>query len=162
MSSGRGLFGFVVGAVVGAAAGLVADILVAPRAGAETRDMVAQGANEAWDNVVDTYQRGAREVREKASEATADFGAKSDELREKVDQARARMDQIRSALSENMAEGASRVAEAVDHAAEGAARGFRYADASQMPASEAPTPEAPAEPAGETASGPEGTPGATA
>ena len=44
MSSGRGLFGFVVGAVVGAAAGLVAGILVAPRAGAETRDMVAQGA----------------------------------------------------------------------------------------------------------------------
>lgn len=162
MSSGRGLFGFVVGAVVGAAAGLVAGILVAPRAGAETRDMVAQGANEAWDNVVDTYQRGAREVREKASEATADFGAKSDELREKVDQARARMDQIRSALSENMAEGASRVAEAVDHAAEGAARGFRYADVSQAPASEAPAPETPAEPAGETASGPEGMPGATA
>lgn len=120
MSSARGLFGFVVGAVVGAAAGLVAGVLMAPRAGAETRDMVAHGAGEAWDNVVDTYQRGAREVREKAGEATADLGAKSDELREKVDQARARMDQIRSALSENMAEASH---------AEGATGGFRYADA---------------------------------
>lgn len=107
MSSGHGVLGFVLGTVVGAAAGLVAGILVAPRPGVETRDMVAQGANEAWDNVVDTYQKGAREVAERANEVTADFGVRSDELREKVDQARARMDQIRSNLSGAMGDSAA-------------------------------------------------------
>lgn len=103
MGKANGFIGFVAGTVVGAVAGLVAGVLVAPRAGAETRDMVAQGASDAWGNVVDTYQKGAREVVEKANEATVDLGAKSDELRAKVDQARARMDQIRMNLAENIA-----------------------------------------------------------
>lgn len=107
MSRFNGVVGFVVGTVVGAVAGAVAGILVAPRAGVETRDMVAQSANKAWGNVVDTYQKGAHEVVEKAGEATADLGGKSDELRQKVDQARARMDQIRMNLAESMPKQAS-------------------------------------------------------
>lgn len=103
MSSSRGVLGFIAGAVVGAAAGVIAGVLVAPRPGVETRDMVAQGASEAWGSVVDTYQKGTQEVVEKASAASADLGVKSDELREKVDQARARMDQIRSNLAESIA-----------------------------------------------------------
>ncbi len=118
MSRRNGVVGFIAGAVVGAAAGLIAGILVAPRSGVETRDMMSQGASEVWDNVVDTYQKGAREVMEKANEATADLGMRSDELREKVDQARARMDRIRSTLSESMAGGVARAAEVAGCAAE--------------------------------------------
>ena len=40
MASSKGLIKFVVGAVLGAATGFVAGVLSAPRAGAETRDMV--------------------------------------------------------------------------------------------------------------------------
>ena len=58
MSSASGVFGFIAGAVVGAAAGLVAGIMIAPRPGVETRDMVAKEANDAWGNIVDTYQKG--------------------------------------------------------------------------------------------------------
>ena len=99
MSNAHGVLGFMAGALVGAAAGLVAGVLMAPRAGAETRDMVVEGAGEAWDNLVDTCQRGVQETVEKVGVTAADVTAKSDELREKVDQARARMDQIRSNLA---------------------------------------------------------------
>lgn len=115
--SAQGFFGFVAGAVVGAAAGLVAGILVAPRPGVETRDMVAQNAAGAWDSLVDTAQKGTQEVVDKATAATSDFGVKTDELREKVDQARARMDQIRSNLAENVAQAAGAVSDAVADAA---------------------------------------------
>lgn len=121
--SAQGVFGFLAGAVVGAAAGLAAGILIAPRPGAETRDMVAQGANEAWGTVVDTYQKGAQEVMEKANAATSDLGVKSDELREKVDQARARMDQIRSNLAENVSQAAEAASDAVSKAVDAATEG---------------------------------------
>ena len=117
MSSASGVFGFIAGAVVGAAAGLVAGIMIAPRPGVETRDMVAKEANDAWGNIVDTYQKGTQEVMNKANAATADMGMRSDELREKVDQARARMDQIRSNLAENVAQAAGAVSDAVADAA---------------------------------------------
>lgn len=118
MSNSHGVLGFMAGALVGAAAGLVAGVLMAPRAGAETRDMVAEGAGEAWDNLVDTCQKGAQEVVEKANGTAADVTAKSDELREKVDQARARMDQIRSNLAATAASVEARPAETAESSAE--------------------------------------------
>ena len=87
---GKG-FSFLVGATLGAAAGTIIGILIAPRAGAETRAMAADMANDAWDNARDMYEQGA----EQARAAMNDFGpmvdAKTDELRAKVDLARERM-----------------------------------------------------------------------
>lgn len=102
---GKG-FSFLVGATLGAAAGTIIGILIAPRAGAETRAMAADMANDAWDNARDMYEQGA----EQARAAMNDFGpmvdAKTDELRAKVDLARERMDQLRETLNEAIAGGA--------------------------------------------------------
>lgn len=110
MSNSKGILGFLAGALFGAAAGMVAGILVAPRAGVETRTMAADAATDAWGNVVDAYHQGATEVTGKAAAACEDVAFTSDELREKVANARARMDQIRSAL----ANAAGQVAESVE------------------------------------------------
>ena len=122
MSSARSFFSFMAGALVGAVAGLAAGVLVAPRAGAETRDMMAREANEAWDDVVDTYHKSAQGVAMHAHEAAAEMGCKTDELREKVDAARARMDQIRSNLAETAAQKAGEVVEKVEDLGERAAQ----------------------------------------
>ena len=88
-------FSFVSGALFGAAAGALIGVALAPRSGAETRAMAADIANDAWDNMRDTYEHGAEEARA----AVSDFGpmvdAKTDDLRAKVDLARERMDQLR-------------------------------------------------------------------
>ena len=88
-------FSFVSGALFGAAAGAIIGVALAPRSGAETRAMAADIANDAWDNMRDTYEHSAEEARA----AVSDFGpmvdAKTDDLRAKVDLARERMDQLR-------------------------------------------------------------------
>ena len=48
-------FSFVSGALFGAAAGAIVGVALAPRSGAETRAMAADIANDAWDNMRDTY-----------------------------------------------------------------------------------------------------------
>lgn len=96
---------FVSGALVGAAAGTVIGVLLAPRSGAETRAMAADMANDAWDNARDMYEQGA----EQARAAVSDFGpmvdAKTDDLRAKVDLARERMDQLREQLNDAISGG---------------------------------------------------------
>ncbi|WP_276869303.1 YtxH domain-containing protein [Enorma massiliensis] len=96
-------FSFIVGATIGAAAGTIIGILVAPRSGAETRAMAADMANDAWDSARDMYEQGS----EQARAAVSDFGpmvdAKTDELRAKVDLARERMDQLRETLNDAIA-----------------------------------------------------------
>lgn len=98
-------FSFVVGATIGAAAGTIIGILVAPRSGAETRAMAADMANDAWDNARDFYEQST----EQARVAMSDFGpmvdSKTDELRAKVDLARERMDQLRETLNQAVAGG---------------------------------------------------------
>ena len=78
-------FSFVSGALFGAAAGAIIGVALAPRSGAETRAMAADIANDAWDNMRDTYEHSAEEARA----AVNDFGpmvdAKTDDLRAKVD-----------------------------------------------------------------------------
>ena len=93
-------FSFVSGALFGAAAGAIIGVALAPRSGAETRAMAADIANDAWDNMRDTYEHSAEEARA----AVNDFGpmvdAKTDDLRAKVDLARERMDQLREQLKD--------------------------------------------------------------
>ena len=98
-------FNFISGALFGAAAGAIIGVALAPRSGAETRAMTADIANDAWDNMRDTYEHGAEEARA----AVNDFGpmvdAKTDDLRAKVDLARERMDQLREQLNDAISGG---------------------------------------------------------
>ena len=101
---GKG-FSFVAGAVIGAAAGTIAGILMAPRSGAETRAMAADMANDAWDNARDMYEQGVDQARAAATDFGPMVDAKTDELRAKVDLARERMDQRREQLNDAIAGG---------------------------------------------------------
>ena len=97
--------GFLLGSVVGAAIGAVAGMMLAPRPGSESRAMAADAMNDAWDTAVDTYEQGSKVVQDKVSEfrTPADPAAATDELRAKVEAARERMEQLRTSLSESVA-----------------------------------------------------------
>lgn len=79
-------FSFVSGALFGAAAGAIVGVALAPRSGAETRAMAADIANDAWDNMRDTYEHSAEEAR----------AAVNDLARERMDQLR---EQLNDAIS---------------------------------------------------------------
>ena len=96
---GKG-FAFVTGAAVGAVAGTIIGLLVAPRSGAETRAMAADMANDAWDSARDMYEQGVDQARAAATDFGPMMDAKTDELRAKVDLARERMDQLREQLND--------------------------------------------------------------
>lgn len=101
---GKG-FAFVTGAAVGAVAGTIIGLLVAPRSGAETRAMAADMANDAWDSARDMYEQGVDQARAAATDFGPMMDAKTDELRAKVDLARERMDQLRESLNDAIAGG---------------------------------------------------------
>ena len=97
--------GFILGSIFGAATGVVAGLMLAPRSGAESRAMAADAMNDAWDSAVDTYERGASVVTDKINDFRPAVDAKTDELRAKVDLARERMDQLREQLNDAIAGG---------------------------------------------------------
>ena len=101
---GKGL-SFVMGATLGAAAGMVLGIMYAPRSGSETRAMAADMANDAWDSARDMYEQGVDQARTAASDFSAVADVKTDELRAKVDAARERMDQLREQLNDAVSGG---------------------------------------------------------
>ena len=107
-------FSFVLGAFLGAAAGAAAGIMLAPRAGAESRAMAADAMNDAWDTAVDGYERGTKTVADKVAEVAAASGISSDELREKVDAARVRMDELRTSLSDAVATASAQVVDVMN------------------------------------------------
>lgn len=146
MSRGNGT-NFFIGALVGAALGAVAGMLMAPRAGRETRSAFTGAATDAWGNVVDAYQQGARRVNEELDDLRTNGDVATDELREKVDQARLRMDQIRSSLSEGVNQAADRARAAVNKAAEQAGQAVRSPEANVQAV---PSDAAPAAPDVET------------
>lgn len=93
------LIKYAAGAIIGAAAGFVAGVLLAPRSGAESRAMASDAVNDAWDSAVDTYERGQQVVNSKIETMRAKPDATTDELRAKVDLARERMDQLRDSMN---------------------------------------------------------------
>ena len=93
------LIKYAAGAIIGAAAGFVAGVLLAPRSGAESRAMASDAVNDAWDSAVDTYERGQQAVNSKIEPMRAKPDATTDELRAKVDLARERMDQLRDSMN---------------------------------------------------------------
>lgn len=115
--SAKGAFGFVAGGILGAAAGVVAGILLAPRSGAESRAMAADAMNDAWDTAVDSYERGSRVVSEKIGSRPG-MDVTADELRAKVDLARERMERLRDSLSDAVTTTSSQVQDVVNTAAD--------------------------------------------
>jgi gas vesicle protein len=65
---------FIGGLLLGAAAGLIAAILTAPKAGREMRDELAETAKDAATRAREVASTGAREVAAKAREAAASAG----------------------------------------------------------------------------------------
>lgn len=126
--------GFVLGSIFGAAAGVVAGIMIAPRSGAESRAMAADAMNDVWDSAVDTYERGAQTAADKFNGVRPVVDAKTDELRAKVDLARERMDQLRDSLSDVVTTTSAQVQDAVNAVADQVAAAAEAAPTAETPA----------------------------
>ena len=130
------LIKYAAGAIIGAAAGFVAGVLLAPRSGAESRAMASDAVNDAWDSAVDTYERGQQAVNSKIETMRAKPDATTDELRAKVDLARERMDQLRDSMN-----GAVQDDEAAEDAVEPIAAEIVYDEVAEAPAEAVETTE---------------------
>lgn len=76
MSAGKFLAGFIVGGAIGAVAG----ILLAPKSGEETRQMIADGAKDMMKRADETV----KEIQSKADDVVSDMQKKGDEIKEKL------------------------------------------------------------------------------
>ncbi len=77
MSTGKFLTGFVIGGAIGAIAG----ILLAPKAGAETREQLAQNAKEAAKRTKETV----KEIQDKADDVISDLQKKGEEIKGQIE-----------------------------------------------------------------------------
>jgi len=93
---GGSVFGaFLLGGLVGAVLGL----LFAPRSGKETREMIAEKAEDYWGQGVEVYNTG----KDKAVEA---YSTGKEKAAESTEQLRARIDDARGRLQETVAKSA--------------------------------------------------------
>lgn len=76
MSATKFLAGFIVGGALGAIAG----VLLAPKSGKETREMLANSAKEAAAKADETV----KEIQSKADNVVEEMQRKGDEIREKL------------------------------------------------------------------------------
>ena len=76
MSATRFLAGFIVGGAIGAITG----ILLAPKSGEETRQMLAEGAKEAMEKADKTV----KEIQSKADDVVSDLQKKGEEIKDKL------------------------------------------------------------------------------
>jgi len=107
--AGFGLGGFVLGMVVGAAAGL----LLAPKPGKETRDFLAEKAKDYINNAGDTYVAGKDKAVELYSTASDRAGVANTQIREKIEIARARLNAAVSSAAGTAADGLQAAGEKV-------------------------------------------------
>lgn len=111
MSSSKNTPRVALAALVGAAVGVVAGILIAPRSGAETREKVAQAAEASFGQVADTFNESVSATCADVAQTAQEAGEKTDELREKIAAARARMDQMRADIAKNADQVADKAAD---------------------------------------------------
>lgn len=76
MSATKFLAGFIVGGAIGALAG----VLLAPKSGEETRQLIADGAKEMVDRANETV----KEIQSKADDVVSDMQKKGDEIKDKL------------------------------------------------------------------------------
>ena len=76
MSVGRFIAGFVVGGAVGALVG----ILLAPQSGEETREILTEGAQDAYKNAKSTV----REIQDKADDVIDEMQRKGEDIISKI------------------------------------------------------------------------------
>ena len=76
MSAGKFLAGFIVGGAIGALAG----VLLAPKSGEETRQMIADSTKDAMRRADETV----KQIQTKADDVVSDMQKKGDEIREKL------------------------------------------------------------------------------
>ena len=111
MSSSKNTPRVALAALVGAAVGVVAGILIAPRSGAETREKVAQAAEASFGQVADTLNESVSATCADVAQTAQEAGEKTDDLREKIAAARARMDQMRADIAKNADQVADKAAD---------------------------------------------------
>jgi len=76
MSATRFLAGFIVGGAIGAIAG----ILLAPKSGEETREMICETTRDALKRADETV----KEIQAKADDVVSDMQKKGEEIKEKL------------------------------------------------------------------------------
>ena len=116
---GSGFGAFLLGGLVGAVLGL----LFAPRSGEETREMLAEKANEYWGQAGEMYATGVDKVTEVGRRRARHTAAeKGEQLRAKIDEARGRLQEQVAKSAEaakgKIAEATPAVKDAVDKAAD--------------------------------------------
>jgi len=126
---GGGVFGaFILGGLIGAVLGL----LFAPRSGKETREMLADTAEDYWNQGKDLYETGVTKVTEVYSTGKETATAKSEELRDKIDEARTRLKQQVGSVAESarakVEKAVPATKEAVEEAGEAAKAGIDEAE----------------------------------
>jgi len=96
-----GLGGFLLGALVGGAAGL----LFAPKPGKETREFLAEKAKDYINDAGDTYATGKDKAVELYSTASDKAGVANSQIREKIEIARARLNAAVATAADTAADG---------------------------------------------------------